>query len=365
MIDLWLGDNANAGGKSKGAPKTGTTPPEEEGNDDPDAAAEAAAGTNAEDGAGDGEGETNDDDPNKVSAEHGDPTKGAKQLDGLIQAVLADSTEDGQINTDSAAYKRMVKMLGEPAALKQQLTDVQAQLADKEVPVVVQKATASNPLAEVFTQSDLEKMATDASAQVSRADRWIDWCTDNRQGGTPTGAKEELTAEQVGQYLTSARSAKRNAEAVLKMVPAREKYLQDYAASRAELRKSRPELFQKGNTELQEASKLIAEGIISVSSPTHMQDALDLIEGRRARQERLEGIVKVTLDTKAATTAKPKAGASTTTARTTATPGAGTTSTPARRPAGSSGKFDLKATKEAADRGDPKALGSLIDAFAA
>lgn len=295
-----------------------------------------------------------------------------KPLDSLIEAVLTDVDAEGSPNKESAAYKRMEKLLAKPAELQRLLDEANAKVADSEgPPIVVAKATAADPLGHIANETQFEQETARATAASENADRWIEWCTDNPEGGIPDGAKDELSREQVKQTLANARDAKRYADAVLKAAPAREKYLKDLGETREALRKSHPEIFKKGSPELAECVKLIQEGVISTRHPTYMRDALDLIEGRKARQEREAGTVTVKLNPKAAAAKAGAAngegtGTSSTGSTGSARPGpsgkTGSGRTPATRAAGA--RVDVPALREQAAKGSIEAKGALIDAFA-
>jgi hypothetical protein len=338
-------------------PEAQTTPPDgdhEEGTNPED----PEAGSTTEEVV-EGAESTSPDTPNGKAA---DDPKG--HLAHLIDAILKDPEK-----TDSAAYKRAVKILGEPATLKQELAEARAKLAEVNgPPVVVREPSAEEPLAHIATVEQLQQELRTAQGYKANAEAWIEWLGDNKEGGTPPGHKEPLDADTVREKLAEARGILRAANARIEAAPSKKEWLAKYGETRKAIVERRPELLEKGNAEMAEAVKLITEGRVGSAHAEHIQDALDLLRGRRDRLEEEQGVKKVKVDGKAVATkaAAPGNGAgakSSTTSNARPGPqGGGVTRGLANRPAGAG--YDLKALKEAKAKGDPAALGKLIDAFA-
>lgn len=326
-------------------------------HDDPNPAPEAGAtdadSAEAQDPGAEGAAsntETQDD-----QAEHGDPQAPAKkgQLDHLLEAYAKDPTNEG-------IRKRIAGILGESPRLKQQIKELTDQLSEaKGPPIVVAPPSPADPLAHVATQADLDQALSKAESADANAQAWIDWLTMNPDGGKPEGMKEELSREEVRQKLAEARDVQRSARAVLKAAPSKEKWLKDYAATRAAVKEQHPEFFSEGNADAGEITKLLQEGRITTRHGDYVQDALDLLEGRRARLERQQGKVMIKLDPKAAA---PEAAGATQTPQKRPTSQAGTgTRTPGARPAGAGA--DVAGLRKRIAEGDRTAGDSMARAF--
>ncbi len=288
----------------------------------------------------------------------GDGTQGGEesgQLDHLIDALVKDP-ENEKIRT------RISKILGESPHLKQQVKDLTAKLQDSEgPPIVVRDApTADDPLAQIGTEADLVNAQKQARITKDNAQAWVDWLTDNRDGGIPPGSKEELDAEAIRAKLAEARSQVRWASSILEAVPEKQAWLKKYGETRAALRESNPELFAKDSPELADVVQLVQSGTIDTRDPEYMRHALDLLEGRKARQDRERGIKTLKLDPK-------QAGKTAAQQQQTQRPGpqggaGGVTKGASVRPAGAG--QDVAAVKQQAEKGSQKARATLIDIFA-
>lgn len=354
ILDAWLA--GTDGAKDDAA----TPPPGDEGTESAAADAADEEGEQAEDlqhSAGD--------DSNTDKDEQDDDPKPAGQLDHLIDAVLKAPAEQRK---DSPAYKRLSKIMGEPAALKRQLAEATGKLKDAQgPPIVVRTASEADPWAAVATEADFTKGLSQVKASKANAEQWIDWCQDNKEGGAPPGAdpdKGYLDEAAVKALLNQSRSYLRWANSTLEAAPAKQAWLKQMSETRTALLQSNPELFEKDNPELAAAVQLLEEGRISTTHPDYMRDALDLLAGRRLREEEQRGVKSVKLDTKAAAAkaAGGKSGSESSQSRPGPQGAAPGTRSPAARPA--SAGTDLEATKKKAQAGDTKSLAVLIDAFA-
>ena len=261
------------------------------------------------------------------------------KLDHLIDK-LAKDPENKDIR------KRIAKILDESPRLKSQLAEAQKKLEASALPVVVAPPTATDPLSDIGSMTDLQET-------LQRAEQWEAWCEDHPEGGNtnPKDDKTYLSPEEVKAQLRQARS-------VLRAAPQRAEWIKKLEATRETLRASAPELFQKDSPLLTEAIALVKEGRISSRNPDYMLDALDLIEGRRIRQEREKGITRVKL-----APAKPQAASGSTASasqRPAPTSGA-VTKAPATRPA--SAGADIAALSTSASKGNQKAADELARAF--
>lgn len=344
-MDAWLA--GEDGAKAQGA----TPPPGEEGTES--AAEDASAADTGEEG----------DDSNTDEQDDGSKPPAGGQLDHLIEAVLKLPEDERK---DSPAYRRLSKIMGEPAALKRQLAEATGKLKDAQgPPVVVRTATGADPWAGVATEADFTRGVSQMKAAKANSEAWIDWCTDNKEGGVPPGAdadKGYLDDAAVKTLLQNARSHVRWAKSALEAAPAKQAWLKQMSETRTALRESNPELFEKDNPELAAAVKLLEEGRIGTEHPDYMRDALDLLAGRRLREEQQRGVKSVKLDTKAAAAKAARNGSESSQARPGPQGAAPGTRSPAARPA--SAGSDLDAAKKKAQAGDTKSLAMLIDAFA-
>lgn len=268
------------------------------------------------------------------------PAATGGQLDHLIDALVKDPE-------NHAIRKRVSKLLAEPAKLKSTIKELEAQVKEAGAPpVFVAPPSPNDPLAHVTTPAQLH-------TALSNAEAWEAWCEDHPDGGevTPWNDESYLDADEVRARLRSAR-------AQLRAAPAKQEWLKQFEQTRANLREHAPELFEKDSDLQKEVLAIFNEGRISPHHASHWQDAVDLVEGRRSRLEREQGITRIKLDPK---TAAAKAAASSVSApRPGPNPGTGT-KLPATRPA--TAGSDLGALKQRAAKGDQAAQASLIDAF--
>lgn len=311
-------------GEAHGNPDAATaTPPE---GQEPDAGSAEAA-----DDAGES--------PEPETAEHSAPEKG--KLDHLLDAFAKDPDNEG-------IRKRLNKILGESPRLKQALADAEKKLKDSSgPPVVVAPAHAADPLAGVGSMAELQ-------TAVRNAEQWEAWCEDHPEGGNlnPKDDSSYLSPEDVRAQLRAART-------LLRAAPARTDWLKQLEANREKLRADVPELFEADSPLLNQAVALLKEGRVTAAHPDYMQDALDLLEGRRARQEREKGIKTVKL---APAAAKQAAGNTGSPASHRPAPQTGAvTKAPATRPA--SAGADIAALRKRAEAGDQKASDDLARAF--
>jgi hypothetical protein len=245
----------------------------------------------------DGEGEESETVENPTQdnpVEHGDlnaPLDDKKKypIDHLLERLKKNPD-------DPKLLKRLREFPVEAAKLKTQLEEATAKLADADgPPVMVQQAQAEDPLANVANVTQLHETVTQAKASKANSQAWVDWCLKNRDGGTPPGHKAGMDAEQVAETLSEEMARIRQADRFIEAAPAKMDFFTKQASTREVLRKSRPELFIKDSPELAECITLFKEGRVNASLPDSMQDAADMAEGRRARQEREKGITTVKL----------------------------------------------------------------------
>lgn len=138
-------------------------------------------------------------------------------------------------------------------------------------------ASTDNPLAELTNPDEV-------TSTIDQAQRTLDWCDDNEDGGVEVsdgkGGMRELSKQEI-------RDIKRNAQAVVnRHGPARLKWLQDHSAAQTEAKQKYPRLFEVGETQLQ-ARELLKQYPELLKNPRHMLAVGDLLIGRAVRQGKL------------------------------------------------------------------------------
>jgi hypothetical protein len=290
---------------------------------------------------------------------------GTGQLSHLIDAIAKDPG-----NKESAAYKRATKLLGDAAARKQEIEKLRLQVKDHSGPpvVVAPEPTAADPLAHVKSESELTTILGEAQASQESAQAWVDWLTDNRDGGTPpvAGAKP-MDAEEVRERLQEARALVREAARTLAAAPGKQEWLKQVKATRESLRTTNPELFEQDasgavSPALAEVLEVIQSGAVNTRKGTYMQDAVDLVAGRKAREQKKAGVVLVPLKPGEGSAGKGQAAAVTKRPGASGGGGGGAVRAPGARPAGAGA--DLQELRKQSRAGNVKANAVLIDQFA-
>lgn len=271
-------------------------------------------------------------------------TEGLGHLEkGLLKALAGDEHK--------GLRKRMSSIFKQNKGFKEEIATLKATVEGGQAAPVVLQGVPEVPLGHVATAADLDKL-------VEAAELWLEWCEENPEGGAPPGVEKELTKEDVKSY-------KNGAKQTLKQVPARREYLQKYQTTHAALVKEHPDLAKPDSALRKQAEEVLKGNPALVASPTYLQDVMDLLEGRRLREERAKGIKYVKVDAK--TPAKGKEEPAAPGAR---KPAAGTGSVTPQRPAPNGaakggGVADLKTLRAQAAQGNASAKKALAEQFMA
>jgi hypothetical protein len=265
---------------------------------------------------------------------------------GLLKALAGEEHK--------ALRKRLASVFKQNKGFKEELKALKS--AEAVAPVVLQANEGGSGggalLADVATEADLEKLGT-------AAETWLEWCEDNAEGGTPPGAKEEMTRDEV-------KARKREASRILKAVPARREYLAKYQASHKAVVAALPDMAKVGSELHTKAMAVLKANPALVSSPTYLQDVADLIRGRELREEEAKGTKYVKVKG-----ANPGAGAR----KDTETSRNGGSGTPTKAkgangavvrtaPTGAAvNGVDWRSMRSRAEAGDPKAQAAIAGAF--
>jgi len=170
--------------------------------------------------------------PDEETAPDVSPADGAEETDGK-ETEESSPDPDSADDTDDDAQAELIK---DPAALlkahgemkaklkerSEKLKELEARLAEPEVPAISLEPTLRNPLSNVTSQK-----------QLAEAEAWwqkeLDWCLANLEGGERPAAAgkdaEEWTPAQVREHLNLARRV------IGRELSARQKFLTEFAAS--------------------------------------------------------------------------------------------------------------------------------------
>lgn len=281
---------------------------------------------------GDESDEEDSEDGEDADEEKEEAPKEEKAKSGGMPKAIADALSAAKL--PKGIMDRIGKAFGHARERGAEVERLTAELA-KAGPVAVLQPDAASPLSAVRTEEDLAKSEKAAEA-------WLEWATDNPNGGTlPNGT--ELDADQV-------KTTMRKALKVMQEAPKRRQWLAEYADSAKAVRAEMPELFQEGTWEHTVGQNFIKKCPELLKVSDHHRFIQWAVAGARAAREAAEGKKTVTVDPKAMREAGERLKAATAAAK---KPAAAASALPKSRPAPASAQTSrdarLKAAEESRD----------------
>lgn len=227
------------------------------------------------------------DEPTKDNDEDDGDDDGEDSGDGDEDAEDGDAA-DRPKGLSKGVQKRIDRLTAQKRELKDQLAKVEAEAAAAKAEAlaassgrVVLAPSASNPLADVATATDLE-------SRVEQARQVRDWCIENPDGGSlqdAQGNEVEFTAAQVAKR-------KAIAEDILHVhAPARREWIAQQAEAQAVARKKYSKLYEKGSPWANMKERFIQANPGVLALPDHDLVIGDIIVGFMVRSGKLNAVI--------------------------------------------------------------------------